>query len=138
MSSASLYSDARSALRARLIATPGLPEGRAFEGFIYQPVVGTPFVEDKLVGNFDAPRAIGAIEHNLSYIVTLKYPADQGTADIESMAGVLLDRFKVGTKLTYGSSSMVCMSAQRRGSIVADANWLTLTVMVTLVAFTLE
>lgn len=138
VSSATIHPDARSACRAQLNATPGLPAAHAYEGFAYQPVLGTPFVEDELIGNFDTPRANRAIEHNVSYIITLKYPANVGTADIEVMAGALLDRFKVGTTLTHGSSTVLCLAAQRRGKIVEGPEWLTLAVMVTLTAFTLE
>lgn len=138
MSSATIHPDIRSACRERLNGTAGLPTEHAYEGFTYQPIEGTPFVEDALVGNYDTPRANGAIEHNLGYIITLKYPADNGTADIEQVAGALLDRFKVATVLTFGPSSAVCMSAQRRGKMVQDAAWLALTILVTLTAFTME
>lgn len=138
MSSATIHPDARSACRTQLNGASGLPAAHAYEGFSYEPTVGTPFVEDKLVANGSPARANGAIEHRMSYIVTLKYPSNKGTAGIEAMAGVILDRFKVGSKFTYGASTVTSMGAERRGGIVQEPEWLILTVMVTLVAFTLE
>jgi hypothetical protein len=138
VSSATVHPDARGALRTRLAATAGLPAERAFEGYSYTPKPGTPFIEDKLVVVDDIPRAVGAIEHRMSYIVTLKYPSDEGTADIEAMAGALLDQFKVGTKLTNGSTSVLCQAAARRGSIQEDAGWAVLTVQVQVWTCTLE
>lgn len=138
MSSALLFNQARSALRTRLKTCSGLPAKRAWEGAAFEPVPGTPFVEDALAGLGSEPRAIGAIEHGLSYIVTLKYPSNQGTDAIETLAGALLDHFKVGTKLTYGATTVTCMKAERRGRIVFEADWAILTVTVTLWACTQE
>jgi hypothetical protein len=138
MSSATVHPDTRAACRARLKLTTGLPTERAWEGYVYTPKTKTPFIEDELVGNGDLPRSNSAIEHRMSYIVTLKYPSDAGTAAIEAVAGVILDQFKVGTVLTAGSTSATCMRAERRGAILKEPQWLTLAVMVTLVAFTLD
>src|SRR4051812_24696713 len=123
MSSATIHPDIREACRVRLKTAAGLPTRRAWEGFKFQPVTEQKYIEDKLIANGSPPRANRAIEHRMSYIVTLKYPSDQGTADIEAMAGVLLDLFKVGTVLTNGSSSATCMSAERRGAIVQEPAW---------------
>lgn len=145
MSSATVHPEARSALRARLATCPTIPaEGRrAYEGFAFDPAPAagqkpTPFIEDKLVGTGDKAVAHGAIEHRMSYILTLKFPSDKGTADIEALAGKLLDHFKVGTKLTYGSTTILSYGAERRGAIVQEVDWQVLTVVVDLQTFTLE
>jgi hypothetical protein len=108
MSSELAHPEARSALRTHLKAMAGmLPEAQqALEGFDFQPTQGVAFIEDALAANHSSPRSLGAIEHGMSYILTLKYPTNKGTADIEAMGGKLLDRFKVGTKLTYGSTTL--------------------------------
>jgi hypothetical protein len=140
VSSAVLHPNARSALRTRLEAMSGaLPRKQlAYEGYSYDPVPLTPFIEDELVGIGDIARANGAIEHALLYNLTLKYPSDKGTADIEAMAGKLLDHFKVGTKLTYGATTVTCMGAERRGKISYATDWATLLIQVRLWSCTTE
>lgn len=140
MSSALVYPEARSALRTSLEAMTGaLPRAQlAYEGFSFTPTAKVPFIEDELVGLADTARAIGAIEHNMLYNLTLKYPSDEGTADIEAMGGKLLDRFKVGTKLTYGVTTVLSMGAERRGKISYAADWATLLIQVKLWACTTE
>jgi hypothetical protein len=137
VSSALIYPEARGALRAKLLTVTGLP-AQAWEGKAYQPTNGTPFVEDTLSVIGATPRAVGSIEHTMLYVLSLKYPANKGTADIEAMAGKILDAFKVGTKLTYGSSTVLCYKAERRGSIVQEPEWQILTVAVTVWAATAE
>jgi hypothetical protein len=138
MSVEALFNHARSALRTRLKLCTGLPAKRAWEGDDFAPVIGQAFVEDALAGLGSTPRAIGAIEHDLSYIITLKYPTNKGTADIETMAGRLCDHFKVGTNLTFSGTTVLCMKAERRGRIVFEKDWAILTVVVTLWACTTE
>jgi hypothetical protein len=140
MSSSLVHLRARSALRTRLGTCLGLPDEdhRAYEGFTYAPTTGEAFVEDKLVALRDEPVSIGAIDHGFSYIITLKFPANEGTEDIETLAGELLDHFKVGTVLTYSGQSFLCYKAERRGAIVQEVDWQVLTVVVTLQTFTTD
>lgn len=138
MSSAALHPDARSALRTRLKTCPGLPAKRAWEGFSFTPKRGEAFVTDELVVNHSTPRAIGAIEHGMTYRVTLVFPSNKGTADIEALAGDMLDHFKVGTKLTYGSTTVLCEKAERRGKLFQEPDWLRCVVEVRLWACTTE
>lgn len=140
MSSAEVHSRARAACRSRLITCPGLPDSdhRAWEGFAYTPVVGEAFVEDKLAVLRGQPVSLGAIDHGLSYIITLKFPSNNGTADIEALAGDILDHFKVGTVLTYGGQSFLCYKAERQGSIVQEVDWQILTVVVVVQTFTTD
>lgn len=145
MSSATVHPEARAALRARLATCPDmLAEGRrAYEGFAFDPAPTAgqkpkAFIEDKLAVTGDVPVAHGAIEHRMSYILTLKFPSNEGTVAIETLAGKLLDHFKVGTKLTYGSTTVLCYGAERRGAIVQEVDWQVLTVAVDLQTFTLE
>jgi hypothetical protein len=140
MSSALVHQRCRSACRERLVTCSGLPDAdhRAYEGFSYSPTTGEAFVEDKLAVLRDEPVSLGAIDHGFSYIITLKFPSDEGTEDIETLAGALLDHYKVGTVLTYGGQSFLCYKAERRGSIVQEVDWQVLTVVVTLQTFTTD
>lgn len=139
MSSATVHADCRKACRAQLITCPGLPaeKDRAWEGIAYKPT-GVPFIEDKLVATRGLPVAIGAIDHGISYIITLKFPANQGTKAIEALGGALLDLFRVGTKLTANGQTFLCYKAERRGAIVQEVDWQVLTVVVDLQTFTTE
>ena len=140
MSSALFHKEARTALRTWLEGMAGaLPRAQlAYEGFSFTPKVSTPFIEDELVVAKGSPAGLGAIEHVLLYNLTLKYPSDKGTADIETMAGKLLDHFKVGTKLTSGGTTVTSMGAERRGKIQFTTDWATLLVQVKLWAVTTE
>lgn len=139
MSSEQVHIRARAACRTRLATVAGYlgDANVAFEGASFQPV-GAAFLEDKLVADYSDPRAAGAIEHKISYILTLKYPADEGTGAIELMAGRLLDHFKVGTVLSYAGQSFLCYKAERRGAIQQFTDWQVLTVAVTLHCFTTD
>jgi hypothetical protein len=134
VSSALAHPNARSALRARLGTLPGglLPpeKHRAYEGFEYQPETGQKYIEDRLLVVGSTPISLGVIHHQISYIMTLKFPWNKGTAEIEALAGALCDHFKVGTNLTYGADTVLCEQAARKGGLVTDNGWLIATVEV--------
>lgn len=140
MTTQTLFPDARAALRTHLKLVSGLPAAayRAWEGFAFTPTRGKAFVTDRLASVHSTPRAIGAIEHGMTYTVTLVFPANEGTGAIEALAGAVVDQFKVGTKLTYGSHTVLCEKAERRGGIIQEPDWLRLTVEVRLWACTTE
>lgn len=142
MSSAQVHPEARSALRTRLLAMPGglLPptDDIVGEGFDYTPTTGKKFLEDRLVVNHSTPRSLGVIEHGMSYILTLKFPSNQGTAAIEALAGALTDWFKVSTKFTYGSTTVLCERASRVGGLVTANGWVTGTVEVRATVWTTD
>ena len=138
MSSALIRPQVRTACRAHAQALAGLPAKRAWEGFSFTPTRGQAFVEDKLAVISREPRSIGAIQHQFSYILTLKFPSNDGTADIEALGGALVDHFKVGTKLSSDGQSVLCLKAEDRGAIETTADWAVLTVTVTLQAFTTD
>lgn len=138
MSSATIHADARAALRTHLGTLTTVPDERAWEGFEYSPESGVPFIEDMLSVDDDVPVAHGAIAHQMSYIMTLRYPSYEGTGDIEEAGGKLLDHFKVGTNLQYGTSKLLCTKAARRGSIQQSGSWASMTVTVSITAFTTE
>jgi hypothetical protein len=138
MSSALIHTEARAALRLRLDTLSNIPTERAWEGFDYAPKPGVPFIEDMLSIDDDAPVSIGAIAHQMSYILTVRYPAGAGTGDLEEVGGRLMDHFKVGTSLEYGVSKLLCTKAARRGSIRQDGAWASMTVTVSITAFTTD
>lgn len=138
MSSATVHADIRAACRSRLQQLADLPAGRAWEGFSFTPKRGQPFFADRLAAIHSSPRSIGAIEHGMTYTVTLKFPADRGTGEIEALAGKLLDHFRVGTQLVSGASSALCTKAEIRGGVQQDIDWVALPVVVHLTAFTTD
>lgn len=138
MSSATIHSDARAALRTHLDTLVGVPAARAWEGFEYSPKAGVPFIEDMLSVDDDQPVSVGAIAHLMSYILTLRFAGSEGTGDIEAAGGKLLDHFKVGTSLEFGTSKLLCTKAARRGSIRQDGGWANMTVTVSITAFTTD
>ena len=136
VSSATVHADCRSALRQHLGTLTGIPTERAWEGASYSPRAGEPFIEDLLSVNDDIPVSLGAIVHEMVYILTLRFPSGKGTSGIERAGGKLLDHFKVGTSLEYGTTKLLCTKAARRGSIRQDGAWASMTVSVSVTAFT--
>lgn len=116
----------------------GLWQGRAWEGFTFQPVVGQPYIAETMQPISSIKRTIGrkgTIEHRITGGLTLFYPNGRGTLAIERMAGVLLDHFEPGTPLISGASKAIVQQAEARGSY-SDPDWLSRPVIITLLAYT--
>jgi uncharacterized protein DUF4128 len=140
-----VHPDVRSACRTRLLTLNDLPlrdgptaEAAAWEGYHFEPVKGEAYFEDALLPVSDDPAALGAIHHDMQYVVTLRYPSGDGTAEIEAMAGKLLELFSPGTGLTYEDTSCLCMKAERRGKIRIETDWVSATVAVRISSYTVN
>lgn len=139
MSAQMVHIDIRAAFRALLEAVPGLP-AVAWEGRSFTPLVGTPFVRESLRPINSAVRALGrggTISHTITAHLILFYPIGKGTVDIETMAGTLLEAFKPGTSLVYGTSKGVIMQAQRK-PLLQEPNWQSLPIEISITAHTVN
>jgi hypothetical protein len=139
MSATNVHADLRAAIRQALLAVQNLPV-QQWEGRQFNPTVGVPYVSESFRPLASEVRALGpggTIAHTVNASFTLHYPANTGTLDIEEMAGALLEKFRPGTSLVYGTSKGVVQLVQR-GSLVQEPDWINCSVTLSAVAYTVN
>lgn len=139
MTVATFHKNLRSAIRDKLLTQTGLP-AQAWEGRAYQPVKGTPYVSESVRAISSEVRAIGlggTIAHRITANFTFHYPAGKGTSPVETMAGNVMALFRPGTILSYGDDSAVVQQAERT-SVSQEADWISITVIITAVGYTVN
>lgn len=137
MSAETIFQDVRVAFRAALKAVDAGAREYSWEGFTYYPKVGEPFWTEVLLPISSTAVAVGnraEIRHVIQATVTLWYPSGRGTDQIETVAGKVLGAFRPGTPLEVGVNQAFVRSAERR-PINSDAGYLSLVVIVTIVAY---
>jgi hypothetical protein len=137
MSAANYHANIRSGIRQRLQTLPGLI-AVAWEGRTYQPVKGTPFLTEQFRPISSAVRATGVggtIAHTMTANFTLHYPAGKGTAEIDALAGSLLQHFRPGTSVSYNAASAVVQQAERM-ALITEPDWINCPVIITLIGHT--
>ena len=130
---ATIHDDVQAAARTLLLTVAGLP-AVAWQGKAYQPVKGKPWISEALVPGPSLPRSLGeggTISHRIIISLSLHYPPNEGTKALGAMAGALLQKFKPGTFIDQG----VVMQAERR-SLISEPDWLSTSVLITVVAYT--
>src|SRR5574343_1423137 len=106
----------RAAARQLLGTVAGVPAARAWEGEIYNPTRGAPYISESVRPGPSVVRGVGgggAIAHTILANWTLQYPAGKGTKEIESAAAALMDAFKPGTSLAYDGQTGVIQRCER-------------------------
>ncbi len=139
MSATTIHSDVRAAVRQRLLTLNGLP-AQAWEGRPYTPVKGTPYISESVRPISSVVRALGVggtIAHTINAAFQLHYPPGVGTSAIDAMAGSLLQHFRPGTGLSYGTSTAVVQQAERT-ALQQEPDWINCTVIITLVGHTVN
>jgi hypothetical protein len=135
---ATVEADIRSAFRAALLAVPGLPEGRKWEGKPYQPILGTPFIAETVRPVYSMVRALGRggnIEHRFLCIVNLNFPDGRGTAAIDTLAGAIREKLSPATSFAYNGTAAYILRAET-GPLIEAPDWLTKPVMITVSTYT--
>lgn len=129
----SLYTDIRGALNTRLEeAASDLPE-IAWEGMYYRPRVGVPYMQVSMVPaviTMESMGPAGLFRHEGSYEVTLVYPSDEGTANVELMADTIRAAFRAGDTLELSGTPVVRVLRAERGQVVDDVDWIRVNVSV--------
>lgn len=131
------HADLRAGLRQSMLTIVGLPAA-AWEGWAYTPKVGTPYFSEAMVPLYGQVRGLGAggyTEHGVDINYTLHYPTNGGTNSIDAMAAKILGLFLPGTPLNYGTVSAWVSRAEKAGN-QQDADWISVTVSVTLIGHT--
>lgn len=139
MSAATIHSNMRAAFRAALLQVAGLPPQAnfAWEGRVYRPRTGTPYIRESFRSISSRPRALGAggtIEHRMMGNLVLVYPPTQ-LAEVEAAAGALLLAFRPGRSLVYQGASGFVMASER-GGLISEPDWLSCPVTIEVTAYT--
>lgn len=83
----------------------------AWEGFKYEPTKGTPYQEVSLLSGDVLDVGFDNIQvGNHILQVSLLYPSNDGTYDVEEKAKEIQSHFKKGTELTHGAIK-VCIKS---------------------------
>lgn len=137
MSATTFHADLRAAIRSRLLTLPSVP-AIAWEGRQYTPVKGTPYIAESMVPVSSVVRAVGlggTIAHTITANFTLHFPAGKGTNDVEALAGSVMELFRPGTALVYGTSSGMVQQAERM-PLTQEPDWLNCPVVITIIGHT--
>lgn len=139
MTVATFHPNLRAAIREKLLTLAGLP-AQAWEGRVYQPIKGTPYMSESVRAISSEVRALGVggtIAHTITGNFTFHYPAGKGTNDIEGMVGTVLALFRPGTVLSYGGDSAIVQQAERT-AVSQESDWINVTVIITAVGHTVN
>lgn len=137
MSTATFHAELRSGTRQKLQTAAGLPSVD-WEGLEFTPVKGTPWLTENIrpiSSTVIGTGSGGYIAHKVTANFTLHYPLNKGTADIEAMAGTLMQLFHPGTSVTYGTTAAIVQQAERM-ALLQESDWINLTVVVTMIGHT--
>jgi hypothetical protein len=133
-----VHANIRAAARQLLGTVSGAPAAKAWEGEVFTPVRGTPYLSESARPGPSVVRGVGsggAQQHTIRLNWTLHYPAGKGTAAIESAASAIMDAFKPGTGLAYSTQTGTIMQCERT-PLVPDPDWISCTVTATVTAYT--
>lgn len=137
MSAITFHPNLRAGIRQKL-QTLANPIAVAWEGRVYQPIKGTPFMTEQvrpISSTVTATGIGGVIAHTVTANFTLHYPANTGTLEIDAFAGALLQLFRPGTSITYNSTSAVVQQAERM-ALITEPDWINCPVIITLIGHT--
>lgn len=124
-----IYFEARSLLRARLLATPGFqtsfPGGAEWQGEDYQSTIGKAYVRETLKQGQSVRTALGPsyfIRHNALYLLDIFSPAENGADGTDLLGDLLQNQFYPGLALP-GSSTVVKIKRASPGDGTPDSQW---------------
>ena len=127
----SLYQDIRAALTKQAKTAAGFPSAIAYENYFFEPTDGTPYARLTLFPQSSNPFSVdgNTSQHRGMFQVDIACPAQNGTAQVESLADAVTTAFKTGLRLPAGSDTIRIDSSQRAPAM-PDAAWITVPVTV--------
>jgi hypothetical protein len=131
MNMATVYGDMQSACRERMLSWGGLPTV-AWEGVVFTPPVGVPWIREKFSPVSATPRGVGTkalVEHIGLLILDVFVVANNGIAELNSLTGGVLALFPPGQPLVYGDNVGSVIEAAR-GQNYQQPGWLRSTITV--------
>lgn len=139
MNVSSFHINLRAGFRQHLQGVANLPLV-AWEGKDFMPVKGTPWITETYVPVSSVVTATGfggVIAHTVTASLTLHYPTNAGTLPIDTLTGVLMERFRPGTAINYSGTSAIVQQVEAAG-LIQEPDWLNRTVIVTLTGHTVN
>lgn len=141
----SLYQNIRGALQATLAGVSGIPAAIVYEGQIYRPQAGTPFVECRVLPATGRPATMGSshlILHEGAFEIVVVYPLARqgqtgGTGPAEAVADAIKEAFNVSTPKSQGGDSIRFDWAERRPLII-DEQWVRVPISVSWYIYSTE
>jgi hypothetical protein len=116
-----------------------LPQGRAWEGEDYSPIIGQPYIADayNVLDSYPVGVGTGGVEaHDMQAIFAIAYPETSTRRALALMAGGIRQLFRPGVALYYGGDSGILMQASVSGRIITEPHWMTATVTALITART--
>lgn len=125
--------DILDAFNARLQTFPGLPDV-AWEGEAYEPLAGRPYLSPRLssyVGTGVGAGTGGTEQHDGTYTITVRRPADEGRAPAGQMAAALKAYFARDKALFTAAGLPVVLMQSTEQPATYYGNWVSIPVVVT-------
>ncbi len=122
----------RLALRTQILTTPGIP-AISYEGRAYTPVLGTPFLRERLVPQTAEPLGLGPVQrvrNRGAWFVDVFYPNKVGESAVDAFVQLLLEQFPPAKQLIAGGVTTTIVKAQRAGTMPDNGSWLQVPVTV--------
>lgn len=133
---ATMHKELRAGLRQTITGLSGLPE-MAWQGRPFTETVGTAFIREKYMPIYSRKASVGkssVLAHRIVYLLTLFYPANSGTNDMDEMAGALMKLLEPGTSIAYGTSDAKVEEVEQKDN-GQEPNWISCTITTTLAAY---
>jgi hypothetical protein len=111
----SILQDIRGALQLQAASAAGFPTEVGYEGKLFSPTFGVPWARMTLLNNSGLPFSISGrskITGGL-FQVSLFYPVNKGTADIDVVADAVVDAFPLDMNLFKNAARIWINYAQR-------------------------
>ena len=137
MSAAAFHHNLRAGFRQLLQAIPALPSV-AWEGVVFTPVKGTPWLSESLRPISSIVRGTGRggyIAHTVTANLNVRVPAGAGTVTLDALAGSILEAFHPGTAVVYGPDAATVLQAERLGN-QQEPDWLSAPITLTMIGHT--
>lgn len=126
------------ALNARLMLFPGGLD-IAWEGIVYEPLVGRPYLTAKLSSYLRTGVGAGlqgAADHNGTFTVTIRRPAIEGRQPAGQTAGRLIGHFGRGGRVFGPLGEAIVLLQASEGPALYFGDWVSIPVTVTFIATT--
>lgn len=124
------------AMNARLQMFPGVGDV-SWEGETYEPINGRPYLRAEMSSYTRTGIAAGidgAAQHDGTYKVTVRRPADESRMPAGQVAAALVKHFGRGAAVNTADNEPVILLQSSEGIATYYGNWLSLPVTVTFTA----
>jgi hypothetical protein len=118
----------RAALEVALAAVPGIPAARAYQGVLFTPVLGTPWVRASIVWTTQRQAALGTdlYLHEGLFLVNVFSPQGKGAKAVEAIADAICADFVPTAPLGNG----VRVRYAQKAALIEEPDWLSIPITI--------